>query len=73
MAKRSKAYFGLGWIVSIILAIFPVTNWLFGFITRFQRGHYIAGILQLFGIGEIIFYFTDLISMIVYKDIKFFA
>ena len=38
MAGKSSDYFGLGYIVSIILAIIPVTAWLCGAITRFQEG-----------------------------------
>ena len=32
MAKRSD-YFGLGYIVSLILAIIPVTSWILGAVT----------------------------------------
>ena len=48
MAK-GKGYLnlGLGKIITIILAIIPVTSWILGAITRFMRGHWIAGILQL--------------------------
>ncbi|MCR5698351.1 MAG: hypothetical protein K6G52_01790 [Treponemataceae bacterium] len=49
MAKKSKGkdYFGLPWIVSVILAIIPVTSWILGFVTRFQEGKIVAGILRL--------------------------
>ena len=33
----SKDYFGLSYIVSVILAIIPVTAWICGAITRFQE------------------------------------
>ena len=36
MAKKGD-YFGLGYIVSVILAIIPVTSWICGFITRFSE------------------------------------
>ena len=48
MAKKGKDYFGLGRLVSIILAIIPFTAWLFGIITRFQEGKIIAGIIHIF-------------------------
>ena len=48
MAKKSsKDYFGLGYLVSVILAIIPITSWLCGAITRFKEGKLVAGILRL--------------------------
>ena len=63
MAKRSKDYFGLGWLVSVILAIIPVTSWLCGFLTRFQEKHYLAAILRLF-LGWNIIWLLDLLLML---------
>ena len=60
--KRSKDYFGLGWLLSLILAIIPFTAWLFGVITRFKEGKIVAGIIRIFG-GWLI-WVLDLISMI---------
>ena len=63
MATAKKDYFGLGRIVSIILAIIPVTAWLLGAITRFSEGKLVAGLIRLifgFTIGWII----DIILMI---------
>ena len=67
MAKRSD-YFGLGYIVSLILAIIPVTSWLCGAVTRFQEGKIVAGILRLL-LGWNIIYIVDLVLMIVSKHI----
>ncbi len=67
MAKKGD-YFGLPYIVSVILAIIPFTAWLFGFITRFSEGKIIAGILRLIGFGFIV-WIVDLIFMIVSKHI----
>ncbi len=39
MAKKAKVYLGLSWIVSLILAIFPLTNVILGIVTRVQRGN----------------------------------
>ena len=67
MAKKSD-YFGLSWIVSLILAIIPVTSWLCGAITRFQEGKIVAGIVRLV-FGWNIIYIVDLVLMIVGKHI----
>lgn len=61
MAK-SKDYFGLGRLVSIILAIIPFTAWLCGVITRFKEGKIVAGVIRIFG-GALI-WVVDLIMMI---------
>ena len=75
MAKFGKGYLSIGlpWILNLILAIFPVTSWILGGITRIMRGHWIMGILQLLLIGEIIFFFVDLVTVILSKDLRIFA
>lgn len=67
MAKKSD-YFNLGYIVSLILAIIPVTSWLCGAITRFQEGKFVAGILRLV-LGWNLIWIVDLILMVVSKHI----
>ena len=68
MAKRKSDYFGLGYIVSLILAIIPVTSWILGAITRFSEGKIVAGLLRLvFGLN--IVWLVDLVLMIVKKSI----
>ena len=68
MAKKRKGdYFGLGYIVSLILAIIPFTAWLLGVITRFQEGKIVAGVIRIFG-GWLI-WVLDLIFMITSKRI----
>ncbi len=67
MARKSD-YFGLGYIVSLILAIIPVTSWILGFITRFSEGKIVAGLLRLI-LGWNIIWICDLILMIVSKHI----
>ena len=47
MAKSSHDYFGLSRLVSIILAIIPVTAWILGALTRFKEGKIVAGIIRL--------------------------
>ena len=63
MAKRRGDYFGLGRLVSIILAIIPVTSWILGAITRFSEGKILAGILRVI-LGWNIIWIVDLILMI---------
>lgn len=68
MAKRSKDYFGLSYIVSLILAIIPVTAWICGAITRFTEGKIVAGLIRLI-FGFTIVWILDLILMIVNRQI----
>lgn len=62
--KVRKDYFGLGRIVSIILAIIPITAWILGFLTRFKEGKIVAGILRIF-FGFNIVWLIDLVLMII--------
>ena len=65
-ARRTKSkgdYFGISWIVSLILAIIPVTAWVCGFLTRFKEGAFLAGVIRLF-LGFNIIWILDLILMI---------
>lgn len=67
MAKKSADYFGLGYVVSLILAIIPFTAWLLGVVTRFKEGKIVAGIIRIFG-GWLI-WVLDLVCMITGKHI----
>lgn len=67
MAKKGD-YFGLPYIVSVILAIIPFTAWLFGAVTRLMEGKIVAGIIRLIGLGFIL-WVVDLILMLVSKHI----
>ena len=62
-----KDYFGLDYIVSLILAIIPFTAWICGVVTRFKEGAIIAGVIRIFG-GWLI-WVLNLISMIFNKRI----
>ena len=65
MAKKgSKDYFGLSWIVSLILAIIPFTAWICGIITRFSEGKIVAGILRIIPFFGLLIWIVDLICMI---------
>lgn len=68
MAKSSKDYFGLGRIVSLILAIIPFTAWILGAVTRFTEGKLVAGIIRLF-LGFWIVWVVDLVMMILHGRI----
>lgn len=65
MAKKTKGkdYFGFPRVVSIILAIIPVTAWILGFLTRLKDGKILAAIIRLIGIGFIL-WLVDLILVI---------
>ena len=64
MAKRSsKDYFGLSPLVSLILAIIPVTSLVCGFLTRLQEGKIVAAVLRLV-LGWNVIWLLDLIFII---------
>ena len=67
MAKK-KDYFGLDWIVSLILAIIPFTSWICGAVTRLKEGAIIAFVVRLIG-GFTVIWILDLICMILNKKI----
>lgn len=62
MANKGD-YFGLGRLVSIILAIIPITSWILGFLTRFSEGKILAGILRIV-LGWNIIWILDIILMV---------
>lgn len=67
MATKKGDYFGLSYIVSLILAIIPFTAWICGMVTRFSEGKIVAGIIRIFG-GWLI-WVLDLFCMIFSKHI----
>jgi hypothetical protein len=67
MANKSD-YFGLSYIVSLILAIIPFTAWICGVVTRLQEGKIVAAIIRLF-FGVWILWVCDLVLMILSKHI----
>ncbi|MBP5592721.1 MAG: hypothetical protein J6X29_01205 [Clostridia bacterium] len=68
MAKSQKDYFGLSWIVSLILAIIPVTAWICGAVTRFQEGKIVAGLIRII-FGFTIVWILDIVFMILSHSI----
>ena len=68
MATKSKDYFGLDYIISLILVIIPVTAWICGAITRFQEGKIVAGLIRLI-FGFTIVWILDIVFMITNRQI----
>lgn len=75
MANNAKGYLnaGLGDLVNLVLAIIPFTSWLLGAITRIQRGHLLAGVLQLIPPITLVFWILDILSVATNKDLTFYA
>ncbi len=67
-SRKSGDYFGLDYVISLILAIIPPTSCICGVITRISEGKIVAGILRLF-LGWNIIWIADLILMILDKHI----
>ena len=68
MATKKSDYFGLSYIVSVILAISPITALICGVVTRISEGKIVAGILRLV-LGWNLIWLIDLILMLVSKHI----
>lgn len=68
MAKKSKSdYLGLGYVISVLLAILPPTCWILGIVTRILDGKIIAGLIRI-PLG-IVMWIPDMICMLVSKRI----
>lgn len=63
LASPAADIFGLGYIISIILAIIPITNLILGIIIRAQRRNILGIVLNV--ILAPLFWIIDLISIIV--------
>lgn len=63
MTKKSGGYFGFDRVVSIILAIIPVTAWICGLIITAQKNHWFYFVLRLI-FGFSIIWIIDLVCMI---------
>ena len=68
MARKRGDYFGLSYLVSVILAIIPITSWICGFVTRFMEGKIVAALLRLL-LGWNIIWIVDAILMAISKHI----
>lgn len=67
----AKRYLGLGWVLCVVLAVFPLTSLIFGIITRVQRGAWLGAILNF--IIFPVFWIVDIYTMCTKKDITFLA
>ena len=66
-SKSSKDYFGLDYVVSLILAIIPVTAWVLGVVVRFQEKKYVAALVRIF-LGWLV-WIPDIVFMVINKSI----
>ena len=64
-----KDYFGLDYLVSLILTIIPVTCWACGFVTRFMEGKIVAGILRIIPPIAFVCWILDIVFMVTKKEI----
>ena len=71
MATKKKNSYGFGRIVDLILAIIPITNVILGIVKRIQSKNYIGAILNFFLAP--LFYIVDLITVIVFDELKLLA
>ncbi|NLK17232.1 MAG: hypothetical protein GX304_01730 [Clostridiales bacterium] len=67
--KNSGGYLGLGYIVSIILAIIPFTNLILGVLLRIDRRQYLLALLNV--IIFPVFYVIDIISIILKNKLDY--
>lgn len=70
MASK-KATYGFSRIINIILAIIPITNIILGVVKRAEKKNWIGVILNI--VLFFIFYWVDLITIILYDDLRIFA
>ena len=61
--KHSADYLGFSRLVSLILAIIPVTSLIFGFLVRLKEGKIVAALVRIL-LGWNIVYIIDLVFMI---------
>ena len=68
MASSKRDYFDFSPLVSLILAIIPVTSLVLGILTRFQEKKYVAAIIRIF-VGWNLFWILDLVMMVLHGHI----
>lgn len=69
MSKKSGGYLGLGYVISIILAIIPITNLILGLIERINNKSYLLAVLNF--IIFPLFWIVDLVSIILNNKLKY--
>lgn len=65
--KKKNDYFGLPYVVSLILVIFPLTSWIVGAILRFKEEAPIAFVVRLL-FGYVI-WLIDVTWMILHRAV----
>ena len=68
-AKTNKAYLKQPFIISLILAIIPITNIVLGVVHRLGKGNIVLVILNI--LLAPIFYVVDLVSVVLNNDLKY--
>lgn len=68
-AKTNKAYLKQTHIVSIVLAIIPLTSIVLGILYRLQKGNLLLAVLNL--VLAPLFFVVDLVSVILNNDLKY--
>ena len=68
-AKKNKAYLKQTHIISLVLAIIPITNIILGIVYRLQKGNLLLAVLNFFLAP--IFYVVDLVSVILNNHLKY--
>lgn len=69
MAKTNKAYFKQTQIISIILAIIPITSLILGVLHRLGKGNLLLAVLNI--IFFPVFYIVDIISVLLNNNLKY--
>ncbi|QMS84865.1 hypothetical protein [Candidatus Xianfuyuplasma coldseepsis] len=68
-AKTNKAYLKQPFIVSLILAIIPITNIILGVLYRLSKKNLVLVILNI--VLFPLFFIVDLVSVILNNDLKY--
>lgn len=68
MTKGQNDYFGWNWVLSLILAIFPLTGLILGIVVRCSEKKWLAAVIRLL-LGWNILWICDIICMIVQRRI----
>lgn len=67
--KTNNAYFKQPFIISLILALIPLTNVVLGILYRLKKGKLLLAVLNFF--ISPLFYVVDLISVLLNNDLKY--
>ena len=67
--KKGKGYFGLGYLLSVIFAILPITNLIFGVVIRIEKNKILHALLNF--LIFTLFWLVDLISNILHNKLKY--